>query len=90
MNQTAKYVAWPPTSIGDMERLAGVDDRNEFWKDLIPVFKQQGDEAGMRAWRSKVDKSIRERVKKGRLTLLYPAPATKRTRTTAQRSAAHH
>jgi len=89
-NQTTKYVARPPTSIGDKEQLAGVDDRNAFWKDLIPVFKQHGDEAGMQAWRDKVGKAIRERVKKGRLTLLYPLPAAKRKRKPAQASAAHH
>ena len=90
MTQEARYVAWPPTSIGDKEKLAGVEDRSAFWKNLIPVFKQHGDEAGMQAWRDKVGKAIRERVKKGRLTLLYPLPAAKRKRKPAQASAAHH
>jgi len=67
-----------------------VDDRNAFWKDLIPVFKQHGDEAGMQAWHVKVSKAIRERVKKGRLTLLYPLPVVKRKRKPAHASAAHH
>lgn len=72
MTQGARYVAWPPTSIGEMEKLAGVADRKEFWKELVPVFEQQGTEAGMDAWRKKVETAIRRRVRAGALTLLYP------------------
>lgn len=73
MGQSVQYVARSPTSIGDKERLAGVEDRNKFWKDLIPVFELQGAEAGMDAWRKKVGNAIRRRVKAGELSLLYPA-----------------
>lgn len=79
MGRESRYVAWPPTSIGDKEKLAGVEDRNKFWKGLIPVFEQQGSEAGMDAWRKKVETAIRRRVRAGALTLLYP-PAPRRAR----------
>jgi len=66
-----RYAARQPSTIGHKEQLAGVDDRNTFWKELIPVFQQQGTEAGMVAWRKKVNSAIRRRVKSGQLTLLY-------------------
>lgn len=80
MGQSAKYLAYPPITIGDEERLAGVEDRNKFWKDLIPVFQREGSEAGMDAWRKKVNSAIRRRVKAGELTLLYRGAPARRVR----------
>ena len=67
---TNRYVARQPATIGDMEQLAGVEDRDEFWKPLIPVFKQDT-EKGMKTWRRKVSNAISRRVKAGQLSLLY-------------------
>lgn len=65
-----RYVAMQPVTIGDMERLAGIEDRNEFWKPLVPLFGQDSNK-GMDAWRSQVSDAIRHRVEAGQLSLLY-------------------
>jgi len=67
-----RYQAQPPITIGDMELLAGVENRNMFWKPLIPVFQHQGSDEGMSAWRTKVVEEIRRRVSAGELSVLYP------------------
>ena len=69
---TDRYLASPPYTIGDKELLAGVSDRDAFWSDLTPIFKTKGSEAGMNAWRLKVNKLIVYRVKSSQLSLLYP------------------
>lgn len=66
-----KFLARPPISLGDSELLAGVDDRNEFWKSIIPAFREST-ETGMIAWRKKIKAAIKRRVRAGELTLLYP------------------
>jgi len=50
-----------PITIGDYEALAGVNNRDAFWKSLIPIFVHQGTTAGMAAFRKKINKSIRAR-----------------------------
>ena len=67
----SKFIAFPPHSIGQFEQLAGVEDRNIFWKPLIPIFQTQGVDAGMKNWRDKCKSLIRRRINSGQLTLLY-------------------
>lgn len=65
-----RYVAMEPVTIGDMELLAGIEDRAEFWKPLIPLLTQDN-KKGMEAWRIQVDAAIRHRVEAGQVSLLY-------------------
>jgi hypothetical protein len=80
------YKSLPPITIGEMELLAGVEDRRVFWKSLIPVFQHQGSDEGMSAWRKKVEDEICRRVSTGELSVLYPMETVRNTEISTQSS----
>lgn len=65
----ARYKAPAITTIGELEQLAGVDDRVRFWKQFIPTFQSKGTDAGMKMFGKKCRSIILKRVRLGELSL---------------------
>lgn len=67
----ATKLLYPPTSIGQLESLAGIEDRNKLWAPFKHLMDAGKTQACVNAAMNECRRKIRARIRNGEMSILF-------------------